>query len=398
MGTWRIWLQVGLVVVFMLGASLGAAQGKRAVLLTGFKEWQASSQDFSGWQLSGVRLHEGALVLNPTTAVLEADPYPPGGYYEANFYTGGTYRVGEAVSPASAADFDFDELIASWNAATPAGSWVEILARVDLGSHWTKWYNLGVWASGYETVRRHSVKDQADEDGKVAVDTVVITDKKAAARGFQIKVRLFSVDGVVSPSVRGISAAYSTTPVKNSQPSAGNPANWDRVLDVPACSQMVYPDGGNVWCSPTSTSMVVSYWQGTSGPCAPAVYAAVEGVFDWVYDGHGNWPFNTAYAGGLGLNASVRRFTSLDEVETWIARGVPVVISISWGKGQLDGAPIPSSGGHLIVVVGFDAQGNPVVNDPAAASDEEVRRTYLRSQLEAVWLENSGGLVYLIQR
>ena len=24
--------------------------------------------------------------------------------------------------------------------------------------------------------------------------------------------------------------------------------------------------------------------------------AAVAGVYDWHYDGHGNWPFNTAYA------------------------------------------------------------------------------------------------------
>ena len=80
----------------------------------------------------------------------------------------------------------------------------------------------------------------------------------------------------------------------------------------------------------------------------------------------------------------------------WRAAGVPVVISYAWKKSTLDGAPIPSSNGHLAVLVGFDAAGNPIVNDPAAAKDDEVQRTYNRVQLETVWLENSGGTVYLI--
>jgi hypothetical protein len=83
--------------------------------------------------------------------------------------------------------------------------------------------------------------------------------------------------------------------------------------------------------------------------------------------------------------------------QAWVAQGVPVAISFSWGKGQLTGAAVNSSAGHLSVVVGFDGQGNPIVNDPAAASDEEVQRTYLRSELEPLWLENSGGTVYLIK-
>ena len=65
-------------------------------------------------------------------------------------------------------------------------------------------------------------------------------------------------------------------------------------------------------------------------------------------------------------------------------------------RATLDGAPIASSNGHLAVLVGFDAAGNPIVNDPAAASDGDVQRTYNRAQLETLWLEHSGGTVYLI--
>ena len=86
----------------------------------------------------------------------------------------------------------------------------------------------------------------------------------------------------------------------------------------------------------------------------------------------------------------------MDEIERWVSQGVPVIFSFSWNKGELTGAAIPSSNGHLAVVVGFDLQGNPIVNDPAAATDQEVQRTYLRSELEALWLASSGGTVYLI--
>jgi hypothetical protein len=268
--------------------------------------------------------------------------------------------------------------------------------RAKLDGRWTKWYNLGIWAADTGTIQRHSVRLQGDNDGYVAVDTLVLTNKKAPANAFQIKLRLFSADGAAIPSVRNLSVAYSTSVSKKPVLSAGDPVRWNTLLPVPECSQMVYPDGGNVWCSPTSTSMVMGFWGFMSGECEPRVRAAVDGVYDWIYDGHGNWPFNTAYAAANGFEAYVVRFTSLDQAEAWVAAGVPVVASLAWNKGELTGAPIPSSSGHLMVIVGFDAAGNPIVNDPAAATNEDVQRTYLRSEFEALWLSASGGTVYLI--
>jgi hypothetical protein len=237
---------------------------------------------------------------------------------------------------------------------------------------------------------------QGDVDGFVAVDTLVLADQ-LSADAFQLKVRLFRTAGsTATPTVRNMSVAYSTTPQKAGTLAPGKPALWNRLLAVPECSQMVYADGGEVWCSPTSTSMVLGYWAHDTGPCEPRVRAAVAGVYDWVYDGHGNWPFNTAYAATQGLEGYVARFTSMAQIEPWVAAGVPVVISYPWKKSSLDGAPISSSNGHLAVIVGFDAAGNPVVNDPAAARDDEVQRPYRRDQLETLWLENSGGTVYLM--
>ncbi len=388
------WTAVVLVLLCALSLALVPVEAKKAVYLTGFDEWLAAEGDFSGWPGHGTRLSNGVLVLNPATVTWETDPFEPGTYYGIDFYNGGSYWVGEATGPAVPTSFDFDELIASWNAVTPAGTWVEVLVRAELDGSWTTWYNLGIWASGTETIKRHSVRDQRDDYARIAVDTLKISDNQAIASAYQLKVRLFSEDGAATPSLRYLSAAYSTEPTKNSQPTT---SDYSAFLDVPQCSQMVY-EGGNVWCSPTSTSMIVSYLTGYTGPCADAVLAAVDGIYDYVYDGTGNWPFNTAYAATYGLQGSVRRFSSMNDVEYWIAHGVPVAISFSWGKGQLTDAAVNSSGGHLSVVVGFD-EGDPIVNDPAADPEqgEVVQRTYERSELEPLWLENSGGTIYLIK-
>ena len=50
--------------------------------------------------------------------------------------------------------------------------------------------------------------------------------------------------------------------------------------------------------------------------------------------------------------------------------------------------------GHLAVIVGFDASGNPVVNDPSAAADGQVQRTCLRAELEHLWVKKAGGTAY----
>jgi hypothetical protein len=364
---------------------------------TQFARWRAADGALAGWQRDGVSVSSaGELLLDPQSAHPGSDSYAPGAYNGHNFYNGGSFLVGEATSPQVDVAGGFSQAIASWNASTPPDTWIEAQIQARVAGRWTKWYSLGVWAADTETIERHSVNQQSDGDGFVAVDTLVLTSKKVAATAYQLKIRLFSADGVAIPALRNAAVATSTTPGKVGTLVPGNPSYWNHVLPVPECSQMVYPDGGEVWCSPTSTSMVLGYWEQDTGPCAPRVQAAVAGVYDWLYDGHGNWPFNTAYAGTHNLEGYVARFTSLAQAEPWIAAGVPVVISYAWKKSQLAGAPIPSSNGHLAVLVGFDAAGNPVVNDPAAASNEDVQRTYSRSELESLWLTNSGGTVYLI--
>ncbi|HSJ88142.1 MAG TPA: peptidase C39 family protein [Anaerolineales bacterium] len=397
--------RIVLVGVIMLGmVSSASAKGKGdGAYQTGFVRWRAADGGFGGWTLDGVQRTNNTLQLDAATAKAGTDPYPAGGYNGGNYYNGGSFVVGEALSPVvSTTRFNFTEAIASWNASTPPGTWLEVQFTAQYGSRWSKWYVLGIWASDTSTVQRHSVQSQGDTDGYVAVDTFVSTNKKETANAFQLKIRLFSEDGIATPTVRNASLAYSTSAPKSASVSPGTPALWNHLLSVPQCSQMVYPDGGEVWCSPTSTAMVLGYWNTDPGSsCADREIPAVEGVYDWIYDGHGNWPFNTAYAatksvGAQPLEGYVARFTSLAKAEEFINAGVPVIMSIAWNKGDLTGSSVASTNGHLLVLVGFDAQGNPIVNDPAFPNDGQVQATYLRSEFEPLWLQASGGTVYLI--
>lgn len=390
--------RIALICTLMLTTVSSVSAKGGGEYKTGFKRWRAADNGFSDWTLSGVKRNaSGVLEFDATTAIAGSDPFGVGGYNGRNYYNGGSFFVGEATSPEITTTFNYKEAIASWNATTPPGTWVEVQFRAQFGTgRWSKWYILGIWASDDSTIRRHSVQSQGDSDGFVAVDTFISSNKKETTDTFQLKLRLFSADGNSTPSVQNASVAYSTSAPKSASVSSGNPAFWNTLIDVPECSQMVYPDGGEVWCSPTSTSMVLAYLDGYTDACEPRVRAAVEGVFDWIYDGHGNWPFNTAYAASEGYEGYVARFTSLARAEEYVAAGVPVIMSIAWGKGDLAGSSIDSTNGHLFVLVGFDEIGNPIVNDPASPDNGSVQRTYQRSELEQLWLEASGGTVYLI--
>ncbi|MCF2972417.1 peptidase C39 family protein [Synechococcus sp. Nb3U1] len=376
---------------------------------TGFHRWRSrEGQGFRDWSTQGIHINaQGQMQLDPQGLTREEDPDPEFAHSLAgelsayslqagSFYTGGSYWVGEATSPAVPTGFAMVGAIASWNAITPRGTWLELLIRAKVQDRWTKWYHGGVWAADPSTLASHSVKGQRDEDGTLYTDLLVLDDEINGAEAFQVKLRLFTQDPGRSARVDQVAVALSNVPVKPDRLLPGDPARWGQILEVPQCSQMVYPEGGEVWCSPTSLAMVMAYWQQDIGPCEPMVRSSVAGVYDWVYRGHGNWVFNVAHAAEQGLAGVVARLESFAQAEDWIAAGVPVILSFAWAEGDLDGAPIPKSDGHLAVLVGFDANGDPVVNDPAAKTDTEVRRTYRRAQLESLWLEHSGGTVYLI--
>jgi hypothetical protein len=169
------------------------------------------------------------------------------------------------------------------------------------------------------------------------------------------------------------------TPVRNepSMPYIGEA----RILDVPARSQYVV-EGERGWCSATTVSMLNAYFG-----LDYDVPSTARAVFDRAYNGTGNWSFNVAFSGNLGLRAAVVYLRNLDHAQRLIEAGIPIAISYSWSAGELPGAPIEHSDGHLVVLCGFTANGDCAINDPAAPN---VRVVYPRAAIENIWLRNKG--------
>ena len=197
--------------------------------------------------------------------------------------------------------------------------------------------------------------------------------------------------GIVAVEVRSqqpLALVAVATPPADPPRTNAPAADARRELDVPEHSQYVddFP-GERGWCTPASMAMLVGAW----GP-APGVAEVAAGVFDRAYGGTGNWTFAVAYAGGCGLAGAAAYLRDLVTVERFVAAGLPLAVSLSWSRDELPGAPLERSDGHLLVVRGFDARGDVIVNDPAQPA---VRHVYERSAFARSWLDH-GGVALLV--
>ncbi|GAA3828852.1 C39 family peptidase [Nocardioides panacisoli] len=357
--------------------------------------WDSGAQWRQG-SLDGTAVQGGRLVFDQATGTTS--------------YAGRSYDRATWTSPWVEPGFSFQNLIPSWSALTDGDTWigVEVRGRTASGDA-TSWDLMARWKAGHLHLKRSSVSGQPDDGTTVNVDTWV-TDGLA---DYQLRLELMRRTGTAATPSLDLATAMASRIPDHAGPTSAPGVARGKVLPVPRYSQMAhvghfpaYGGGGEAWCSPTSTSMVLGYydalpaakrytWVPSSDP-APWVDYAARATYDHDYDGTGNWPFNTAYAAPLAGKAFVTRLRSLAEAEKLVKAGIPVVASIAFGPGELDGAPISSSNGHLVVIVGFRDNGDPVVNDPAAATKSGVRRTYDRGQFEKVWLDASGGMAYVI--
>ncbi len=293
--------------------------------------------------------------------------------------------TGEYISPVREADFPFNNAVLSWNADAPPGTSLRLELRIRDDAGWSGWYAMGEW--GPEGGR--SVPGQADGRGRVDVDTLKLN---GTANALQYRARFSTSTPGASPLLRQVSVVYADLRSGLSGPKLSRPEGSVRDLDVPRFSQLEQdPSVALQVCSPTSLAMVLQYWG-----IKKSVPEVIQGVKDRTTGIYGDWPLNTAYAAANGLQARVDRFYSMVQVEQEIAAGRPVMISIAYNAGELPGAASRAAPeGHLIVVRGFTASGDVIVNDPVASNSNGVRLVYPRKQLEHIWLR-SGGVVYLV--
>ncbi|MFE9839597.1 peptidase C39 family protein [Streptomyces sp. NPDC005551] len=381
---------------------------------TSYPDWRSGAARGTR-AVAGAR--PGLVIATPAGTTDYTDPHT--GRTAAWEYATWTSPVHRLTVPAT-------EVIASWNAHTPAGTWlqIELTGTYSDGTD-TPWYVMGRWAAGDQDIRRTSVDGQSDGRSSIWTDTFAVDDTASGLRlvSYRLRLTLYRTPGTQhTPTVWRAGAMGSDVPDRFTVP-ASTPG-VARELRVPRYSQEIhagqypqYDNGGEAWCSPTSSQMIIEYWG--RGPTAeqlawvdpsyadPQVCHAARFTFDYQYDGCGNWPFNAAYAATYkDLQGVVTRLGSLTDLETLIAAGIPAITSQSFLKTELTGAGYGTSG-HLMTVIGFTADGDVIANDPASPSDDAVRRVYDRREFENIWLRTkrynasgkvvsgTGGVCYL---
>lgn len=267
----------------------------------------------------------------------------------------------------------FTEITPSWNSNTREGSFVELFIKIRIENKWTDYISYGSWSTDGNNV---GIKEHySDEYIRVTEDRIFVKSGRLGD-GVQIKVQLRGEN----PKLKLI--AFSTDGGEDEELEG----NYLRILEsVPLISQLSsgHKDA-RVICSPTSLTMVLKH----HGKDVD-LNQVTRGTLDSGNQAYGNWPQNVAFAGEQGMRAYTKKCKSINAVKNLIAKGIPVVASVCMKeKEMLDGAISAFPSGHLMVVVGFHVKDGVeyiVVNDPAANSDEEVRKYYRLDQWVSVW-------------
>lgn len=296
------------------------------------------------------------------------------------------------LSPPIESKGAWNDLVLSWSANLGPDSTLEVAVRTLSDTQASPFFSFGTWSTvnqafGQTQGARSSLNGQTFEQGEVFTDTLLL---KEPAKRFEVRLVVVSPVGS-KPEFRTLSASFrhsKNEPLSRSE----NKGAWGKILDVPQLCQGDYDNGG-VICSPTSTTMLLQYWasKAQKPEWGKSVPETVAGVYDIAWKGTGNWIFNTAYAASLGLQAEVLRLNDLRDLEDLVDTGFPVACSVSYDLLKGKGAK-GANDGHIVVLVGFDPQGNPVFNDPGR---RDVRQIYQRAHFEAAW-KTSDRTVYLI--
>ena len=83
------------------------------------------------------------------------------------------------------------------------------------------------------------------------------------------------------------------------------------------------------------------------------------------------------------------RFPDWTAAAWCLSRRIPIIASIQYAPGELRGAPMEATTGHLIVLTGYE-EGVVLANDPAAPTVATVPRRYRRADVTRAWLERRG--------
>lgn len=302
----------------------------------------------------------------------------------------------------------FDWLVAWWAAEVEGPALLGFEVQVGSAGCWSRWHSFGTWgsisSSGDEPPfgGDRGSADPGAPVGKVETDTLVLdspadmlryrmtyaTPADAGADAGDASGAVAEIPAAACILEFGIVARMRHAP----RPAAGPDFLRECAVDVPPRSQMEERAGirGRI-CSPTCCAMALEAF-GQDYPTvlvASACHDAGAGIY-------GNWPFNVAALRRLGADARLDWFGSMEAAMADLSAGRVLIASIAFRDGALEGAPIRSTSGHLVLVRGLsrrpDGSFAVLVNDPAAETAATVAREYRLDQFESAWK----GVAYVV--
>lgn len=295
-----------------------------------------------------------------------------------NIYTTGTQET-----------LPFTQLIFSWNARRPIKGYYafSIQARDMQTGIWSSWHKAIEWGKN----KQLSFLSGSDGIAHYAhVRFEVCAGKKCNA----YRVRVQAYDGALLSGLYSLTVTGADYTSFRAESVRDHTSLTTVCIDhVPRRSQfaLIHKEKERL-CSPTSCAMLVEFITGKR--CAMNQFA--QNVFDKNLDTYGNWPFNIAHSFELSngkVGYSVVRLNSFKELYAYLLKGNPAVVSV---RGPLVGAPKPYANGHLLVVIGYDAQKKKVIcHDPAFKRDNSIVHSYDLASFLRAW-ECSRRLVYRI--
>lgn len=282
----------------------------------------------------------------------------------------------------------FTQLVLSFNAERPTDGNFDFFIRVHTkgrsSNEWQPWIKIATWSDSAQRSFFSRNSEASFNHVRLEMNHGLLGD------GFQVR-----VEGTKKADLGGVKGIFvcasNTNEFKSETPyQASKGLASVRVEGVTKKSQkLIDHPRMNALCSPTTLSMILEFLMGeTIDPLETA-----RNVYDEGLDVFGSWPFNMSYAFEK-TNGNyffyVARLSSFAQLHQMLAQ-VPVGLSV---RGNIKGARKNYPNGHLLVVVGYDANKKQVICfDPAFDSLDKVEVAYDIAEFLPAW-ERSNRLIY----
>ncbi len=289
--------------------------------------------------------------------------------------------LGTVIFKPDSSEFPFNRGLPSWNGHVPNDySSFKVKMRfypISGGINgWSPWLTVGFWKENIWP--DYGIINYNNDEIDIQTDYVVM---KSYCQHWQFKVDMKRTSSShPSPSLHKLSFFISDQKITDSVSISSLVSDNPEAIFIPTqhyWQSALDPDIGGDICSPTSVSMVLRSYNIEVDPLQFA-----RDNYDDYWGMFGIWPRVVQNAAEYGLNGAVTRYRSWSDAREVLASGGRVVMSV--------GSPLYPNG-HLMMLAGFNAAGEPLVHDPAKSNGYGYKHN--KRELSQSWF-NKGGIAY----